>query len=176
MSGSVAGVLDGGDIIRKSRLLLRNSVYSVLLLNREERMSTWKKTKSVMWQINPIAGLVAEVAEKGSQLISNASEQGVDALKEEVVKQSIQMQFAQQQARVAQELAIARRIDNAEEVEIEEFYDLSGKGNIGLSIDQNKQTGTLGLGAEGRQVTKRVYRFKGWGQQQEAIEQIMDEE
>ena len=78
------------------------------------------------------------------------------------MKQNLQMQFAQQQARIAQELAIARRIDNAEEVEIEEFYDNSGKGNAGASFDQANQNASVGIGAEGRRVTKRVYHFKGW--------------
>lgn len=62
---------------------------------------------------------------------------------------------------MAQELAIARRIDNADEVEIEQFYNVSGKGNAGLSVDANEGTGTLGLGGEGSEVTKRIYRFKG---------------
>lgn len=139
-------------------------------------MSTWLKTKSVIWQVSPIAGLVAELAEKGSQLISSASEKGVAELADEATKQTIQMRFAQQQARVAQELAIARRIDNAEEVEIEEYYDLSGKGTLGLSLDQKKQTGTLGLGGEGHQVTKRIYRFKGWSQPDGDVEQSLDKE
>lgn len=53
--------------------------------------------------------------------------------------------MAESQAKVAQELAIAQRINTAEEVEIEEFYDVSGKGNIGLQVDMKSET--LGLGA-----------------------------
>ena len=65
-------------------------------------------------------------------------------------------------ARIEQELAIARRIDCAEEVEIEEFYDTSGKGSAGLTADMKSESATLGLSGEGRRVTKRVYHFKGW--------------
>jgi len=64
------------------------------------------------------------------------------------------------QAKVEQELAISRRIDGAEEVEIEEFYDLSGKGNAGLNTDG--ETVSLGFGGEGRRVTKRIIKFKGY--------------
>ena len=52
-------------------------------------------------------------------------------------------------------------VDSAEEVEIEEFYDASGKGHAGLSVDANAATGSFGLGGEGRKVTTRIYRFKG---------------
>jgi hypothetical protein len=138
-------------------------------------MQKWEKTKKLMWQVNPLAGLVAELGEKGVNLISSASDAGIEQLKEEVAKQNLQMQFAQQQARVAQELAIARRIDNAQEVMIEEFYDESRKGNIGLSIDQKSQSGTLGFGAEGNRVTKRVYHFKGWIQETEDLSEDHDE-
>ncbi|WP_157072672.1 hypothetical protein [Photobacterium sanguinicancri] len=43
------------------------------------------------------------------------------------------MQFAQEQAKVEQELAVARRTDNTEGVEIEEFYDNSARGKVGLA-------------------------------------------
>jgi len=71
------------------------------------------------------------------------------------------MGFALQQARIAQELAIAKRIENADVVEIEEFYDASGKGNIGISADANSGVASFGIGAEGRRVVKRIYHFKG---------------
>jgi len=137
-------------------------------------MSNWKKAKEVMWQVSPFTGLVAELGEKGVELVTKASDIGIEELKEEVAKQKLQMQFAQQQARVAQELAIARRIDNAQEVMIEEFYDESGKGGINLGVDAKSQTGTFGIGAEGNRVTKRVYHFKGWMQEIEVIKQDLE--
>ena len=86
------------------------------------------------------------------------------------------MQFAQHQARVAQELAIARRIDNADEVEIDEFYDNSAKGGIGLDVNALTQSASIEAGAEGRRITKRVYRFKGWRQSEaEVFTQVLEE-
>ena len=139
-------------------------------------MSAWEAAKVALRYTSPVGWLVTEGVEKAAQLVANASEKGVDPLKEEIAKQNLQMQFAQQQARVAQELAIARRIDDAEEVEIEEFYDTSGKGSVGISIDQSSQTASIGAGAEGRRVTKRVYHFKGWRpQDNDVISQIFEE-
>lgn len=132
-------------------------------------MSAWEIAKNALKYTSPVAWLVAEGVEKAAQLVANASDKGVDQLREEIAKQNLQMQFAQQQARIAQELAIARRIDNAEEVEIEEFYDASGKGSAGISVDQSSQTASIGVGAEGRQVTKRVYHFKGWRHQENEV-------
>lgn len=115
--------------------------------------------------------------EKATQTVASASDKGVDQLKEEIDKQSLQIQFAHQQARIAQELTIARRIDNAEDVEIEKFYDTSGKSNAAFSVDQACQTASFGVGAEGRRVTKRVYHFKGWRNQvTKVITQILEEE
>ena len=65
----------------------------------------------------------------------------------------------QNQAKVEQELAIARRIDSAEEVEIEEYYDVSGSGSVGLKADEASVT--IGANGDGRKVTKRVIKFKG---------------
>lgn len=67
--------------------------------------------------------------------------------------------MAERQAKVAQEVAIARRIEMAEEVEIEEFYDTSGEGNVGASTDG--ESVSLGLQGKGKHVVRRVYRFKG---------------
>lgn len=112
--------------------------------------------------MGPLAHYMVEQGEKAAKEISEASNKGLAALEEEVAKQALKMQLDQQMARIEQELAIARRIDCAEEVEIEEFYDTSGKGSAGLAADMKSETVTLGLSGEGRVVTKRVYHFKGW--------------
>lgn len=132
-------------------------------------MSAWEITKKVLKYTNPTAALLTDAVELAAKAVSSASEKGVEPLKEEIAKQNLQLQFAQHQARVAQELAIARRIDSAEEVEIEEFYDASGKGQVGLSVGAEAATGNLGLGGEGRKVTKRIYRFKGLHAEAEKI-------
>ena len=139
-------------------------------------MSIWDATKTALKYTSPVSWLIAEGAEKAATSIANASDKGLEQLEEEVAKQTLQMQFAQQQARIEQELAIARRIDNAEEVEIEEFYDTSGKEKVGLSVNQASQTASVGVGAGGRRVTKRVYHFKGWRlQDPESIEQHLSD-
>lgn len=124
-------------------------------------MSIWDKTKEVMKYTSPLTWLVLEGAENASNAISNAANEGLEPLKLEFEKQQIQMLFAQQQAKIEQELAIARRIDSAEEVEIEEYYDKSGGGNIGASFDPKTQMMTGNIGGQGRSVTKRVYHFRG---------------
>lgn len=79
-------------------------------------------------------------------------------ISEEAQRQEFEMKMAAAQARVTQELAIANRIENAEEVEIEEFYDTTGKGSAGLNLDDGSLT--LGASGSGRRIVRRVYRFK----------------
>ena len=93
--------------------------------------------------------------------VKAAESEGLASLEEEAKKQRIVMEFQAHQARVAQELAIAERIASSHEVEIEEFYDGSGKGSLGLKTEG--ESITLGASGEGRRVTKRVIRFTGWG-------------
>lgn len=125
-------------------------------------MSAWDIAKSALYFGNPLLGLAADAAEKAYEMVDSASKKGVDELRTELAKQEMKLQFERQQARIAQEIAIANRIHGAEEVEIEEFYDSATKGSAGLSANLEKQTASLGGEAEGRQVTKRIYRFKGW--------------
>jgi hypothetical protein len=68
------------------------------------------------------------------------------------------MQMAERQAKVAQELALARRIESANDVEIEEFYEISGAGHAGLKSTEG--TISAGVGGQGQKVTRRIYRFK----------------
>lgn len=63
-------------------------------------------------------------------------------------------------AAAQQEFAIAARIETANEVEIEEYYDGSGEGSIGAQ--QNEKGLTLGASGGGRRVSRRVIRLKGW--------------
>lgn len=109
----------------------------------------------------PLVGLIIDGVEASSKSMDDASGKNIESLREEAAKQQIKMDYSQHQARVAQELAIAKRIENATEVEIEEYYDNSGKGSAGLNVNVETQTGSLGLSGENRRVSKRVYRFKG---------------
>jgi hypothetical protein len=81
-------------------------------------------------------------------------------LEELALRQEIEARVLKEQARIEQELAIARRIDNAEEVEIEEYYDTSGEGSLGLKGDGNGVT--VGASGSGKKVVKRIYKFKGY--------------
>ncbi|MFU8832908.1 MAG: hypothetical protein ACNA7J_12235 [Wenzhouxiangella sp.] len=93
--------------------------------------------------------------------VKTAESEGLEHLQLEAKKQRIVMEFQAHQARVAQELAIAERIASSHEVEIEEFYDGSGKGQVGLKADG--ESVSVGASGEGRRVTKRIIRFSGLG-------------
>ena len=109
---------------------------------------------------NPTGYLIGLGIKKIVESISESdSSTPMSTLKEESLRAEIKAKALLAQAKVEQELAISRRIDSAEEVEIEEFYDTSGKGNAGLNTDG--ESISLGLGGEGRRVTKRVIKFKG---------------
>lgn len=125
----------------------------------------------------PLIGLIIDNVEASSKSMNDASEKNLDSLREEAAKQQIKMDYSQHQARVAQELAIAKRIENATEVEIEEYYDNSGKGSAGLNINAETQTGSLGLSGENRRVSKRIYRFTGIANKEaETYEQNLDDQ
>lgn len=113
-----------------------------------------------MSMLNPTGYLIGlgvkKVVEK---LIESGDSMPTVELREESVRAEIKAKALLSQAKVEQELAISRRIDSAEEVEIEEYYDTSGKGNIGVTAESEMIT--LGAGGEGRKVTKRVIKFKG---------------
>ena len=125
----------------------------------------------------PLVGLIIDGVEASSKSMDDASEKNLESLREEAAKQQIKMNYSQHQARVAQELAIAKRIENATEVEIEEYYDNSGKGSAGLNVNAETQTGSLGISGENRRVSKRVYRFKGIADNEfETYEQNTDDQ
>lgn len=131
----------------------------------------YKKYKKVIKVTNPMGWLVIDGAERAADAISKAYNKDLHELELEAAKQQIILQMAQLQARVAQEMAIARRIDNADEVEIEEFYDASGKGGVGANVDAKTETITASISGEGRKITKRIYHFRGWRETDEVVEQ-----
>lgn len=122
---------------------------------------TFDTALKVVRIVSPLTAALVDLVSYSNTSVNDASDKGIDILKEELEKQKIRMEYDAHQAKVAQELAIAVRIENAEEVEIEEYYDNQGKANAGLSFDGKSNSGTLGLSGEGRSVTKRIIRFKG---------------
>ncbi len=122
----------------------------------------WKEAaKQLAVTMVPGAEIILRAIEKSSDNVDIASSKGVDQLKEELSKQEMRLGFDLQQAKIAQELAIAHRITNAETVEIEEFYDRSGSGRAGLDIKEANVT--FGMSGDGKSVVKRVYKFSGYG-------------
>lgn len=83
----------------------------------------------------------------------------MNEMQKELKRKEIETRIRELEAKISQELAIAYRIENATEVEIEEFYEGFGKGNIGLTKEE--KSSNVGVGGEGRKVVKRVYKFKG---------------
>lgn len=97
---------------------------------------------------------------KFSQQVDNVVEPvAMDELRRLAEREEIEMRMSEAQARVAQELAIAKRIETAEEVEMTEFYDYSGKGHVG--VDATGESFKIGAGGSGRRVSKRKFKFKG---------------
>ena len=90
---------------------------------------------------------------------TSISEAGLPALREEEVRQEIEMRMAERQAKVAQEIAIARKIELALEVEIEEFYDTKAEATVGAKTDGTSLS--VGAGGRANRVVRRVYKFRG---------------
>lgn len=105
--------------------------------------------------------LLAESLTSSLQGTASTSDEAIDNLKLEALKQEILMGAQLHQAKVEQEQAIAQRIAKAEEVEIEEYYDLAGAASLGLSGSIDTSEINFGVKGSGRKVTKRIYRFKG---------------
>lgn len=119
-------------------------------------------SRQLLRTISPIGGLIYDALKKSSTATNEASEKGLSALQLETNKQKYAIQLAEAQARVAQEMAIASRIDNSLDVQIEEFYDMSGEGTLGLTGSMETKSATLGASGSGRRITKRIYHFKGF--------------
>lgn len=107
---------------------------------------------------SPFLKYIVELA-IGDTKYNVASNKNLTTLELDAKKQELNIALAEAQARVAQELAIARRIEVAEQVEIEEFYDLNGDANVG--VQGKGKAIALGLTASGQRVSKRIYKFTG---------------
>lgn len=126
----------------------------------EKPRAVWQAGLEAIAASTPLVGPAAVAilrAARDSEEIAGKGD--LDALGDEARRQALELRMAQMQAEVAQEIAIAQRIGNAEEVEIEEYYEGEAEGSMGVKTDL--ETITVGLGAKGRKVTKRVFRFKG---------------
>jgi hypothetical protein len=82
----------------------------------------------------------------------------LEELRVEADRQELAVQIAERQAKVAQELALARRIETADDMEMEEFYDVGGAAHVGLKSGEGSIS--AGVGSQGQKVARRIYRFK----------------
>lgn len=114
---------------------------------------------------NPTYSLIEKV---GKHYFGGAANPGTDGnqplaeLELEAKRQELAMAMATSEAKAAQELAIAQRILQADEVEIQEFYDVSGEGVAGLKA--NSDSVSMGASGSGKKVTHRIVKFRGFGQ------------
>lgn len=107
----------------------------------------------------PLAGLILDAVTRSQKAVAEAEASGDKSLDAEMKRQQPVMEFQAHMARVAQEVAIAERMAFADEVEIKEYYEGTGKGTAGFNIDGT--AAIAGLSGEGRRVTKRVIKLKG---------------
>jgi hypothetical protein len=94
-------------------------------------------------------------------------------LETEARREEIIQRIAEARARVRQEVAIARRLETAAVVEIEESYDYRGDGQVGLQLEGKEVN--LGINGSGAKVFKRTYRFSGWKGEAPAAEAAAQE-
>lgn len=108
----------------------------------------------------PTYNLVRVIADKVAGTSVDAKPtQELAEVRAETERQENEMLRLEAQAKVAQEMAIASRIERALEVQIEEYYEYAGEGKLGASA--TGEAATLGLSGSGKRVSKRVYRFTG---------------
>jgi hypothetical protein len=125
-------------------------------MNSEKILRATQETLNV---VSPLLGRLMQIsvgsADHAEQTAKNGS---MEELRAEAERQELTMLMAERQAKVAQELALARRIESADDVEMEEFYDVRGAAHAGLKSGEGSVS--AGVGGHGQKVTRRVYRFK----------------
>lgn len=127
-----------------------------------KNQTIWQAGIEALLQTTPIVGPATVAMMRAAREAEEVLGKGdLNALEDETKRQTLELRMAEMQAQVAQEIAIAHRIQTAEEVEIEEYYASEAEGSAGAKADDKGLT--LGLSGKGREVTKRVFRFKGFG-------------
>ena len=107
-----------------------------------------KNALNFYWSTTPI-GQVINIADK-YLTDTHKPNVSITELEQSAMEAKITAEVLTNQAKVQQEQAIATRILLAEVVEIEEYYDISGQGNLGLSADGASETITLGASLQGK--------------------------
>lgn len=118
-----------------------------------------RATQETLNVVSPLLGRLMQITVGSADHAEQTAKTGsMEELRAEAERQELAMQMAERQAKVAQELALARRIESADDVEMEELYDVSGSAHAALKSTEG--TISAGLGGQGQKVTRRVYRFK----------------
>jgi hypothetical protein len=128
-----------------------------------DRFEISKGTRSLMSRLDKIISTYVRIFIPILNISSKISDtpQGRKILDQrlDLQKKKEEARNAQIMARAEIDLAIARRLETAESVEIEETYDSSGKGHAGLNMDEKSTK--AGVGGEGQRVVKRKIILKG---------------
>ena len=105
---------------------------------------------AILSAVNPISGVIFNIITKEKEKSTGE----IDNQEENVLSD------LSKHTDLLKELAIIRRIDTAEKVSIEEFYDSKGDGSAGVQATEGEIN--IGLKGSGQKVTKRIYSFEGW--------------
>ena len=109
---------------------------------------------------SPVFAIIAAIAEGVAKVpVDTNSNSDLLEVNKETERLENEMRRLEAQAKVAQEMAIASRIEQALEVQIEEFYEYAGEGKAGLTADQKGLT--IGVSGAGKRISKRIYKFSG---------------
>ena len=81
--------------------------------------------------------------------------------KDQSLSPSEQLKLLELAVTLRKELSIAHRIETAEKVILEEYYETKGEGKADGKANLSQQSGEFNLGGSGQRVTKRVYTFEG---------------
>ena len=115
------------------------------------------------------------IVKKGIEALTSTEAKSMEGkndqqLEEEAKRMRLAIEKIEAQARAEQELAIAQRILTATEVEIEDYYDASGHGGLGVDLKEGTNLGAYGAG---KKITKRIIRLKGWPDAPQASAEIV---
>jgi hypothetical protein len=123
----------------------------------KEKLNT---TAKILIPTYGIASLITETiiesSKKSQNIIDNGSYKEIE---DEINRRTAETKILELEAKVSQEVAIAKRIEDAIDVEIEEYYEAGGSGKIGANVSETGFGGELS--GHGKKIVKRIYKFKG---------------
>ena len=111
------------------------------LIKGSKEINYWDVALEASVAAIPFLGPSAAALLRASRDSLKASESNdLDVLTQEADRQRVELLMAEMQAKVAQEMAIAQRIQTASEVEIEEYYEGSKEATAGISASDKTVT------------------------------------